>query len=80
MAEPDLSEAPMEGAAAEDERGLMLILPDAIVVHLEKTEPELANFVLETLTRRAFRQVQTLLEVHSWRLRVGSCATSQGNR
>jgi len=73
----------------------MLILPDAIAVHLEKTEPELANFVLETLslicqklpwrgppqrTRRAFRQVQTLLEVHSRRLRVGSCATSQGNR
>jgi hypothetical protein len=51
----------------------------AFMRHLEKTEPELANFVLETLsliyqrlsnlggspqkTRRAFRQVQTLLIV-----------------
>jgi hypothetical protein len=51
----------------------------AFMRHLEKTEPELANFVLETLsliyqrlsslggspqkTRKAFRQVQTLLIV-----------------
>jgi hypothetical protein len=51
----------------------------ALMRHLEKTEPELANFVLETLsliytklsnlggtpqqTRKAFRQVQTLLLV-----------------
>jgi hypothetical protein len=59
----------------------------AFMQHLEKTEPELANFVLETLsliysklsnlggppqkTKRAFRSVQTLLLVSIEALRRG---------
>ena len=59
----------------------------ALMQHLEKTEPELANFVLETLsliytkisnlggpshkTKRAFRSVQTLLLVSIEALRRG---------
>ena len=60
---------------------------DALMRHLEEVEPELANFVLETLslifqrmaglggspqkTRKAFRQVQTLLIVSIESLRRG---------